>query len=258
MIYQDLVSNKKAGRKQFAVLIDPDNVQLATIPKLVDLAHQAGVDYFFVGGSLILNDHLDSCVHQLKRYSSIPVVLFPGSTFQLSYAADAVLFLSLISGRNPELLIGKQVTAAPYLQQSQLEVLPTGYMLVDGGALTSVSYISHTFPIPHNKTPIAVATALAGTMLGLRLIYMDAGSGAQKPISNSMIKAVSQNVDVPLIVGGGIRTPETAYEKARAGADVIVVGNAIERDPALLLDLAHAIHSLPKRENERLSMENES
>jgi phosphoglycerol geranylgeranyltransferase len=244
MIYQALQAKRQAGKKQFAVLIDPDKVTVSGIPALVAKAMQVGVDYFFVGGSLILNDHLDSCVQTLKASGDIPVILFPGSTFQLSFSADAILFLSLISGRNPDLLIGQQVAAASYLHHSSLEVLPTGYMLIDGGAPTSVSYMSHTLPIPHDKPQIALATALAGTMLGLRMIYMDAGSGAQFPISNPMIQTVRREIEVPLIIGGGIRTPETAYEKARAGADLIVVGNALEKDPTLLAELSAAVHSV--------------
>lgn len=244
MIYQSLVAGKKAGKKFFAVLVDPDKVALAQLPAFVALAESAQVDFFLVGGSLIMHDQLNAVVHQLKKNSSIPVILFPGSTFQLSPEADGILFLSLISGRNPDLLIGKHVVAAPYLHQSQLEILPTGYLLIDGGTPTTVSYISHSLPIPHNKPEIAVATALAGTMLGLRLIYLDAGSGAQQAISNNMVQQVAQSIDVPLIVGGGIRTPELAYSKAQAGADLVIVGNAIERDPSLLKDMAAAVHSV--------------
>ena len=161
----------------------------------------------------------------------------------MSYKADGILFLSLISGRNAELLIGKHVITAPYLKVSPLEILPTGYMLIDGGVPTTVSYISNTQPIPANKDDVALCTAVAGEMLGLKLMYMDAGSGAINPVSTSMIETVSQALDIPLIVGGGIRTPERAFANAQAGADVIVVGNAIEKEPSLLLEMAEAVHS---------------
>ena len=178
----------------------------------------------------------------IKANCTIPVILFPGSTLQINEKADALFFLSLISGRNAELLIGQHVTVAPYLKNSSLQILPTGYMLIDGGAPTTVSYISNTLPIPANKPDIAICTALAGQMLGLQLIYMDAGSGAKNPISEKMIHAVSSQISIPLIVGGGITTPEKAAANCLAGADIIVVGNAIEKDPALILSVSNAIH----------------
>lgn len=241
-LYQQWLQAKAADRKQFVVLIDPDQLQLKDIMPLVDLAEKAQVDSFFIGGSLVVNDALDDLIHGIKRHSSIPVVLFPGSSRQLSYKADALLLLSLISGRNPELLIGKHVETAPFLKISPLEIISTGYMLIDGGVPTSVSYMSNTYPIPADKASIAAATAMAGELLGLKLLYMDAGSGAQRPISTTMIKAVSQATDIPLIIGGGIRTPERASAGVQAGADIIVVGNAIEQDRYLMVELAHAVH----------------
>ncbi len=242
-LYTDIQAAKAKGEKKFVVLIDPDKVRLGQVDRVVELAVRAGVDYFFIGGSLIVNNMLDQCLEGIRQACSIPMILFPGNSFQLSYKADGILFLSLISGRNAELLIGKHVITAPYLRMSPLEVLPTGYMLVDGGVPTTVSYMSNTQPIPANKDDVALCTALAGEMLGLKLMYLDAGSGARNPVSSSMIDAVSSAIEVPLIVGGGIRTPEKAYENARAGADVIVVGNAIEKDPELLLEMADAVHS---------------
>jgi len=155
-----------------------------------------------------------------------------------------MLYLSLISGRNPELLIGKHVETAPFLHASPLEIISTGYMLIDGGVPTSVSYISNTYPIPSSKDDIAVCTALAGELLGMKLVFMDAGSGAKIPVSESMIKAVSDKLSIPVIVGGGISTPEKALANVKAGADIIVVGNAIEKDPGLVTELAAAIHSV--------------
>ena len=181
------------------------------LSSLVQAANDNKVDYFFVGGSLVVSDHLDECIEQIKRESSIPVILFPGSPTQLSKYADALLYLSLISGRNPELLIGQHVVSAPSVRQSGLEILPTGYMVIDGGAPTTVSYISNASPIPHDKNEIAMCTAMAGEMLGMKLIYMDAGSGAKRAITEDMIAKVSSVIEVPMIIGGGIIEPEKAY-----------------------------------------------
>lgn len=244
VIYKDLLKSKQNGEKKFAVLVDPDKVRLGKLDKVIQLAKDAHVDYFFIGGSLIVNDMLDMVLKSMKDNCDIPMVLFPGNSFQLSYKADAILFLSLISGRNAELLIGKHVVAAPFLKVSPLEILSTGYMLVDGGVATTVSYMSNTNPIPAAKDDIAVCTAVAGELLGLKTIYMDAGSGAKNPISSSMISAVSDVLSVPLIVGGGIKTPEKAMENVKAGADLIVVGDAIEKDPELIMDMSAAIHSV--------------
>lgn len=245
-LYTQLQVAKQRQQKKFVVLIDPDKLRLKSMERILKLAVEAKVDYFFIGGSLIVNNMLDQCLNDIRAVCDIPMILFPGNSFQLSYRADAVLFLSLISGRNAELLIGNHVLAAPYLRISPLEVLPTGYMLIDGGRPTTVSYISNTTPIPAAKSDIALCTAVAGEMLGLKLIFMDAGSGAHTPVSTEMIEAVSSAIQVPLIVGGGIQTPEKALENVQAGADVIVVGNAIEKDPTLLKDMAAAVHSMNK------------
>lgn len=225
-----------------AVLVDPDRSSAAHLEHLAKNAQNAQADYIFVGGSLLTHDALESCIRTLKQHCQLPVVLFPGSLMQLSPAADALLFLSLISGRNPEYLIGNQVVAAPYLRQMNLEVMPTGYMLIHSGQPTTASYMSGSQPIPWDKPEIASATALAGQMLGLRLIYMDGGSGAQRPISETMIQEVRQAIECPLIIGGGIRTPEKVQSNCAAGADVIVVGNALEKDPSLLAEMVKAAH----------------
>jgi len=244
-IYQSLVDSKEKGEKKFVVLIDPDKVRLKNMQSIIDLSMEAKVDYFFIGGSLVVNNMLDHCLETIKKSCDIPLILFPGNnSTQLSYKADALLFLSLISGRNADLLIGKHVISAPYLKMSPLEIISTGYMLIDGGVPTTVSYMSNTYPIPSKKDDISVCTALAGELLGLKLMYMDAGSGAENPVSTSMIENVSGAISVPLIVGGGIRTPEKAYANAKAGADVIVVGNAIEKDPQLIIDMAAAVHEM--------------
>jgi phosphoglycerol geranylgeranyltransferase len=244
-LYNQFVERKKQGKKSFTVLIDPDKVNEAAIEKLVALSTEAKVDYFFVGGSLVISNHLDECIKQIKAACDIPVILFPGSPSQVSRYADALLYLSLISGRNPELLIGQHVVSAPFVKKSGLEIMPTGYMVIDGGAPTTVSYISNASPIPADKNEIAMCTAMAGEMLGMKLIYMDAGSGAKRPISETMIEKVSSHIESPLIVGGGIIEPEKAYRNCKAGADVIVVGNAIEKDISLIKEMANAVHSVP-------------
>jgi geranylgeranylglyceryl phosphate synthase family protein len=227
-IYHSLLDRKQKGKKSFAVLIDPDKVDDKKVTQLIELSLQAKVDYFLVGGSLVISNYLDSCLQLIKKQCNIPTILFPGSPSQVSKYADALLYLSLISGRNAELLIGQHVVSAPVVKQSGLEVMATGYMVIDGGAPTTVSYISNATPIPADK-----------------LIYMDAGSGAKTAITESMIKKVASCIEVPLIIGGGIVEPEKAYLNCKAGADVIVVGNAIEKDITLLSEMAAAVHSVP-------------
>jgi phosphoglycerol geranylgeranyltransferase len=243
-ILESLYQARVKGEKRLALLIDPDNTPSAALEHLLELANSTSIDFFFVGGSLMLHEHLDDCLLRIRRHGVAPSVIFPGSVYQISPHADAILFLSLISGRNAELLIGQQVLAAPYLKRAKLEVLPTGYLLVDGGAPTTVSYMSHTLPIPADKPEIAAITALAGEMLGLRLMFLDAGSGARRPVTESMIAAVAAEIKAPLIVGGGIRYPEQAQAALRAGANLVVVGNAAEKDPGLILEMAEAVHSL--------------
>ena len=242
--YESIVQARSRGEKKFALLLDPDKVGIGDLDTLMMAINTAGVDYLFVGGSLLISQWFDQCVAEIRKRSTIPIIIFPGDTFQLSHKADALLFLSLISGRNPELLIGKQVVAAPYLKASNLEVISCGYMLVDGGVPTTVSYMSSTQPIPSDKDDIAVCTAVAGEMLGMKSVYLDAGSGAILPVSESMIRAVRAAINIPLIVGGGIQTPEKAITNIRAGADMIVVGNAVEKDPTLIQEIADAVHSV--------------
>jgi putative glycerol-1-phosphate prenyltransferase len=243
-IYDIIATGKALSKKAFAVLIDPDKIDETSLLKTIDLAVQAKVDYFFVGGSLVVTDSLDHIVAVIKKQCNIPVILFPGSPDQITPKADALLYLSLISGRNPELLIGQHVISAPFVKQSGLEIIPVGYMLIDGGSPTTVSYISNTNPIPANKNDIAACTAMAGEMLGLKLIYMDAGSGAKQAIPTAMIAQVAKHTQAPLVIGGGITSPEKAKENCVAGADIIVVGNAVEKDPLLIQSIAEAIHSL--------------
>ncbi|MBL7850638.1 MAG: geranylgeranylglyceryl/heptaprenylglyceryl phosphate synthase [Cyclobacteriaceae bacterium] len=234
----------QAGKKSIAVLVDPDKVNdPGKLRHLIDLANENCIDFFFVGGSLLTRSNLSQVIQTIKENVSIPVVLFPGSSQQIDPAADAILFLSLISGRNPDLLIGQHVQAAPLLRSYRMEVLPTGYMLINSGKLSSVAYISNTIPIPDDKYDIAACTALAGQMLGLRLIYLDAGSGAERAISAKMIAAVRKTIDVPLVVGGGINTREKAQAALEAGADMIVIGNALEKDPDLLTEISEQVYA---------------
>ncbi len=243
-IYNNIIENKKTNKKSFALLIDPDKQDEKQLISIIEKARNAKIDYFFVGGSLLTHDSLDACLSTLKAHANIPVILFPGNAMQVNNKADAILFLSLISGRNAEMLIGKQVITAPILKQSSLEILPTGYMLIDSGKPTTVSYMSNTTPIPADKDAVAACTAMAGEMLGLQLIFMDGGSGAKQPISEQMITAVSKSVDAPLIIGGGISNGEKAIANCKAGADIVVVGNAIEKDENLIAEIANAVHSL--------------
>ncbi|WP_224996792.1 geranylgeranylglyceryl/heptaprenylglyceryl phosphate synthase [Cesiribacter sp. SM1] len=240
-----LSERSKEGRKSFAVLIDPDKVSDEdSLSEIIHLSVKHGVDFFFVGGSLITEDSLDWVVRMLRAESSLPVVLFPGSNLHIHQQAHAILFLSLISGRNPELLIGQHVVAAPILKKSRLEVIATGYMLIGSGIQTTAAYISNTLPIPNDKPSVAACTAMAGELLGLRLLYMDAGSGAPEPISQRVIGAVRRSVDLPLIVGGGIRSGAAARQALQAGADVVVVGNGIEKNPNLLIEVSYIVHEL--------------
>ena len=240
-IHTHILQSKKEGKKLFAILIDPDKQNNKELSSIINKANTNKVDFFFVGGSLLTNDSLNSCISTIKENSNIPVVLFPGNAMQVHNKADGILFLSLISGRNAEMLIGKQVITAPILKKSNLEVLSTGYMLIESGKSTTASYMSTTTPIPHDKNDVAVCTAIAGEMLGLKLIFMDGGSGAINTISEEMIKAVSEEIDCPLIIGGGINTSKKALEKLKAGADIIVVGNAIENNTDLITEISSKI-----------------
>ncbi len=242
-IFTSIIDKKSNLNKQFAVLVDPDKPNNKQLEAISLLSSEAGVDYFFVGGSLLSKNSLDNCIKILKSNSSIPVIIFPGNNLQISPFADAILFLSLISGRNPDLLIGNHVIAAPYIKESKLEVIPTAYMLIDSGKPTSALYMSNTMPIPADKSDIAACTAMAGEMLGLKLIYMDAGSGAINPISVSMIEKVRSNTSSPIICGGGINSPEKAIEDCKSGADIVVVGNGIEKSAQLIKEVAAAVKS---------------
>jgi phosphoglycerol geranylgeranyltransferase len=234
MLYDSII--KKNTSRKVAVLIDPDKCSINSISRTVEICEKCGIIFIMVGGSLV-SDSIDDCIKEIKKKSDLPVVLFPGSLLQISNKADAILLLSLISGRNPEYLIGNHVIASPILKKSKLEIIPTGYILVESGKVTSVQYISNTCPVPAEKIDIAVATAVAGEMLGLKLIYLEAGSGALHHVPVDMISEVKKNISVPLVVGGGIKSQSQLENIFNAGADLVVIGNSLENDPDKLFEL---------------------
>jgi len=237
-IYNQIVANKQSSKKTIAILIDPDKVDHQDCIQICQLAKENGVDFLFVGGSLMTSTNLHNTIASIKELSDIPTVLFPGNNLYLDHNADALLLLSLISGRNPDLLIGQHIAAAPILKNSPLEIMPTGYILVDGGRPTTVSYISNTTPIPSDKSDIAACTAIAGELLGMKLIYLDAGSGALNEISPRMIRMVRKSIDIPLIVGGGINSIDKAKQAFEAGADMIVIGSQVEKNADFIKELS--------------------
>jgi len=222
-------------KKSIALLLDPDKAKGDSLQKILNTANKSKTDYIFAGGSLTFNS-IDNLIEEVRKLSSIPVILFPGNLLQLTLRADLILLLSLISGRNPELLIGNHVIAAPYLKDAREKLISVGYILVGCGNKTSVEYISQTEAIPSDKPEIAVATALAGEMLGLQMIYLEAGSGAANPIPGGLVKAVRDNISIPLAVGGGIKNQQQVEEIFNAGADLIILGNGCEKNPELLKD----------------------
>ncbi len=233
-LYEQII---RKPAKRFALLIDPDKQSEESLPELLKLVNTTPPDLILTGGSILVKP-IGKTIAAIKKTTSVPVFLFPGNILQLSGNADGILLLSLISGRNPEFLIGNHVLAAPELRRSGIEVIPTGYMLIENGRSTSVEYMSQTRPIPFGKTDIAVATAMAGEMLGLKMLYLEAGSGASHPVGIDMIRAIRAAVKLPLIAGGGIRTAADAEKARSAGADMLVVGTAIEGTPGLLREFA--------------------
>ena len=242
MIYKQISENYKQNKKQLALLIDPDKFGDEQMRSLSEILKRVTPDLLLVGGSLVSTDTF-TFIEQLIKHISLPVVLYPGSSTQYASNVDAVLFLSLLSGRNPEYLISHHVASAPLIKSNNTEVISTGYLLIDGGCTTSVQYISQTQPIPANKNDIAIATALAGQYLGMKLIYMDAGSGATQPIPANMISAVKQQLDIPLMIGGGLNTAAKVKDACSAGADIIVIGNAFEKDLSLIEEFSNVVRS---------------
>jgi putative glycerol-1-phosphate prenyltransferase len=223
------------GKKSIALLLDPDKAKGDSLKKILGIAAESNTDYILTGGSLTFNS-IDILIDEVRELSKIPVVLFPGNLLQLTLKADIILLLSLISGRNPELLIGNHVTAAPVLKNVREKLISVGYILISCGNRTSVEYISQTESIPSDKPEIAAATAIAGEMLGLKMIYLEAGSGATNPVPESIIRAVRKNVSIPVAVGGGIKTKKEIEVIFKAGADLIILGNGCEKNPDLLFD----------------------
>ena len=229
-IYKHILNSQKKGKKLFAVLIDPDKFN----PKVIVEANKSKVDFIFIGGSKLKNGSFHRCVNAVRKSTKIPLVIFPGSRDQISEKADAILLISLISGRNSDYLIGEHIRASRQLKKSELEIIPTGYILIGGGKKISTQQITHTSPIRMSDVNLAVSTSIAGELLGMKMIYLEAGSGAKNTLSESIIRNVKKNISVPLIVGGGINSPEKAKKLCSSGADMIVVGNAIENDNALI------------------------
>ncbi len=240
-IYSRILEKSKTGQKQIAVLIDPDKHNSAELVSLAKRMSAHPIDYFFIGGSLLSKDLLDECLQAFKNETNIPLIIFPGGIMQVNGKADALLFLSLISGRNPDLLIGKHVESVPYILDAGIEAISTAYLLIEGGSLTTAQYISNTLPIPSDKPEIAALTAKAGEMIGMKMTYLDAGSGAKQSIPPALIQTVKKAINNPLIVGGGIRSAMEAQEKLEAGADLIVIGNVLEKQESLLKEILEVV-----------------
>ena len=246
--FERLLTIRRERGAGYLLLIDPDNISHDHLPAFVSSATKAGVDAFLVGGSLMLTDTFEESILSIKKATDRPVIIFPGSLFQISSHADAILFLLLISGRNPDHLIGNQVVAAPVIRKRGLEAISTGYMLIETGKTTSAEFMSNTKPIPHDKADIAAAHAIAAETIGMKLLYLDAGSGAEQPIPDAMIGAIARHSSLPMVIGGGIRTPEQAMQKVKAGASFVVTGTATESrlQQGLISQFAEAIHSVSK------------
>jgi geranylgeranylglyceryl phosphate synthase family protein len=228
-------TNNFPERKSIALLLDPDKAKGDSLRDIIKTAKESKTDYIFAGGSLTFNS-IENLIADIRKLCSIPVILFPGNLLQLSHKADIILLLTLISGRNSELLIGNHVIAAPYLKDVKEKVVSVGYILISCGSKTSVEYISQTEAIPSDKPEIAIATAMAGEMLGLQMIYLEAGSGATNTVPVSLVSAVRENISIPLAVGGGIKDSDQVEKIFNAGADLVILGNGCEKNPALLTE----------------------
>ncbi|MFC1547544.1 geranylgeranylglyceryl/heptaprenylglyceryl phosphate synthase [Candidatus Neomarinimicrobiota bacterium] len=243
-VYQSLLNRLGSQKANYLVLIDPDRKNDSLLEDLVAEVNDSGADAILVGGSLIMDGAFEERVKAIKSASDVPVILFPGASNQLTREADAILFMSLLSGRNPQYLIGEQVQAAPVVKHMGLETIPTGYLLMAGGSPTSVEFMSNSQPLPMDKPDIVVAHALAAQYLGMSVVYLEAGSGAQRSVSDEVIQSVSGELDIPVIVGGGIRRPDEAADKVRAGAQFIVTGTILEQgeNHGIMAAFAQAIH----------------
>ncbi|MCY1481386.1 geranylgeranylglyceryl phosphate synthase-like protein [compost metagenome] len=229
-IYNEILQSKIQGKKLLAILLDPDKVALDSLENIIPKINHSPATHIFIGGSLVLTNTIDAIIRELKQKTKLPIVLFPGNPSQISIEAHGILFLTLLSGRNPDFLIEHQVKAAPILKKSNLEIISTGYILIESGNQTAVASVSKTIPLPRHNTEIAVATSLAGEFLGNKLIYLEAGSGAELPVPLDTISLVSKNIKIPLIVGGGIKNMQGIKDAYTAGADLVVIGTAFEND----------------------------
>ena len=249
-IFQQLVRIRDQRGAGFIVLVDPDKLERGQLPRFAEMCREASVDAIFVGGSLCTRDvDIDSYIGELKAHAGLPVVGFPGSVNQVSRHLDAVLFLSIVSSRNPEYLFGQHIHAAPLIRRLGIEPISTGYMLVESGLTTTAQYVSNSMPLPRSKPDVAVATALAAEMMGMKLLFADGGSGALDSVPEEMIAAITDVCTAPLVVGGGLRSPMDVARRVEAGADFIVVGNAFEARPdtSFVAEMAAAAHSLVPR-----------
>lgn len=251
-IFESLIKIKQEKGAGYLVLLDPDKWEKSEMIEMARMAEESGVDAILMGGSLLLSASLDEIIQAIKAKIHIPVIIFPGSLVQISKFADAIFFLSLISGRNSNYLIGEQIQAAPLIKAFNIEPISVGYMLIESGRITSAEFMSNSRPIPRDKLDIVKATALAAQYLGMKMVYLEAGSGADQSVPDDMIRAVMDYTNLPIIVGGGIRTPEEAQRKAKAGAAFVVTGNILENkhNSLMMKEFAEAIHYLtPRREN---------
>lgn len=236
-VYQNIIASAKVNRKLLAVLIDPDKMSLAHLPPFIEKVNASRATHIFVGGSVVEVDVTNALVSVLKPLTQLPVILFPGDITQITNQADGLLFLSLISGRNPEYLIGKQVASVSKLRGTKLEVIPTGYILIENGKETAVQTVTQTQPLLRNNIQNIIDTAKAGELLGMKLIYLEAGSGAKHPVTSEIVKFVKNELNIPLIVGGGIRSKQQLEEAYDSGADLVVIGTAFEDNESFLENL---------------------
>ncbi|MCM2271454.1 MAG: geranylgeranylglyceryl/heptaprenylglyceryl phosphate synthase [candidate division Zixibacteria bacterium] len=248
-IYQRLLNSKSRYGGGFLLLLDPDRIEQREYLRLAEAAQECRVDGILVGSSFVLKSNFAQAVQAIKEVTDLPVIIFPGSITQITHHADAILFTSLLSGRNPTYLIDEQVKGAPLIKQAGLEPIPTGYLLIESGNLTSVQYMSGCTPIPNSKYEIAAAHALAAQYLGMKFVYLEAGSGARTPVQVEMIREVASYASIPIIVGGGLHSPEAVAARIDAGASLVVVGNHFENDARLthlreLVAAAHPIQSV--------------
>ncbi len=244
MIYNYLLNTIDSKGAAYLILLDPDKTPENKLSSFIRKCELSGVDGFLVGGSLMIDGDFESFIEKVKMTTNLPVIIFPGEVNQICKPADAILYISVVSGRNPEHLIGKHVLAAPVIKKLNIEPIPTGYIIVESGSMTTASYISGSMPVPRDKPEIAAATALAAQYLGMKLIYLEAGSGAEQPVPQRMIKTVAEYCDIPVIVGGGIRSPQTARANVENGAKIIVTGNFFEDENNwnLIKEFADAVH----------------